>query len=29
MVLEKAVEHPLGSKEIKPVNPKGSCNLLH
>ena len=24
MVLEKTLESPLGSKEIKPVNPKGN-----
>ena len=24
MVLEKTLEHPLDSKEIKPVNPKGN-----
>ena len=24
MVLEKTLEHPLNSKEIKPVNPKGN-----
>ena len=24
MVLEKILENPLGSKEIKPVNPKGN-----
>ena len=24
VVLEKTLEHPLDSKEIKPVNPKGN-----
>ena len=24
LVLEKTLEHPLDSKEIKPVNPKGN-----
>ena len=28
MVLEKTLESPLGSKEIKPVNPKGNQPLI-
>ena len=28
MVLEKTQESPLGSKEIKPVNPKGNRSLI-
>ena len=28
MVLEKTLESPLDSKEIKPVNPKGNQSLI-
>ena len=28
MVLEKTIESPLDSKEIKPVNPKGNQSLI-
>ena len=28
MVLEKTLESPLGSKEIKPVNPKGNQSRI-
>ena len=28
MVLEKTLENPLGSKEIKPVNPKGNQSWI-
>ena len=28
MVLEKTLESPLHSKEIKPVNPKGRASLI-